>query len=233
MNNNPKNKKISFVHIARFSTMLLLPLSVFLIAGKWDWWQVWVYIIITILAAIISRRIALKYHPDLLLERAKFRENTGVPHWDRILVYLVVYLPMVTLIVAALDYRFGWSEERNILTNLLGILMIISGSAFATWAFAVNQFFSSIVRIQADRGHHVIESGPYRIVRHPGYLGGLISMVGLPLLTGSRWAGIPCIVGSAAILLRTYLEDRFLRKELPGYADYAHRVIHRIIPGIW
>lgn len=233
MNLNQKKGTLSFVHISRFLIVILLPLSVFLIAGRWNWWQIWVYLIVTILAAVISRQIALKNHPDLIQERAKFRENKGIPTWDRILVYLVVYLPLFTLFVAALDNRLGWSGKSSLAVNVIGILLIVAGSAFSTWAFAVNQYFSSIVRIQTDRGHHVIEAGPYSIIRHPGYFGGLLAMVGLPFLTGSMWAWIPCIAGMISILLRTYLEDRFLWKELPGYEDYSNRVKHRIIPGIW
>lgn len=227
------SRKLRVVDVLRFVFVLALPFSLFLIAGRWNWWQAWVYILVSMLASLISRQLVIKKHPDLLFERAKFTSHEGVPAWDRYLVYLVVYLPMLILVVAALDLRYGWSEKGSLAAHLIGLIMILIGSALASWAFYTNQFFSSITRIQKDRGHYVIDQGPYALMRHPGYAGGLISMIALPIFTGSVWAWIPCAMGMIAILLRTYLEDRFLQKELPGYSDYAGRVKFRIIPGIW
>ena len=97
----------------------------------------------------------------------------------------------------------------------------------------VNRFFSGTVRIQTERGHRVVTGGPYRFVRHPGYLGGVISYLAMPLILGSAWAYIPAAVGMAVTAIRAALEDRTLKKELPGYLEYTQATRYRLIPGIW
>jgi protein-S-isoprenylcysteine O-methyltransferase Ste14 len=96
-----------------------------------------------------------------------------------------------------------------------------------------NRFFSAVVRIQTDRGHVVVSDGPYRVMRHPGYAGGMLSYLASPLLLSSLWMFIPAVLTVAAMVARTALEDRTLRAELPGYADYARRVRYRLLPGLW
>jgi protein-S-isoprenylcysteine O-methyltransferase Ste14 len=110
---------------------------------------------------------------------------------------------------------------------------MLAGAALAQWAVLANPYFSAVVRIQEDRGHTVVSSGPYRFVRHPGYAGGLLFNLGLPLVLGSWWAGIPAFALAALTVLRTAWEDRTLRRKLPGYADYASRTRHWFIPGLW
>ena len=111
--------------------------------------------------------------------------------------------------------------------------MISLGYAFASWAMAENRFFSSVVRIQMDRGHEVCDTGPYRLVRHPGYAGSIPPLFGIVLALGSTWALIPAAVATVITLVRTVLEDRTLQEELPGYRDYAKRVPYRLIPGLY
>jgi protein-S-isoprenylcysteine O-methyltransferase Ste14 len=97
----------------------------------------------------------------------------------------------------------------------------------------VNKFFEPFVRIQTDRGHRVIDTGPYALVRHPGYVFGYLSFLGIPLALGSLWALIPAILTGSLLVLRTIWEDQMLREELPGYKEYAQRVRYRLVPGIW
>jgi protein-S-isoprenylcysteine O-methyltransferase Ste14 len=97
----------------------------------------------------------------------------------------------------------------------------------------VNRFFSSVVRIQKDRGHQVVKTGPYRFVRHPGYTGMVAFTLATPLILGSRWAFVPAAITVGVMLLRTFLEDRTLHKELKGYAEYARTVRHKLVPAIW
>jgi protein-S-isoprenylcysteine O-methyltransferase Ste14 len=139
-----------------------------------------------------------------------------------------VSFPLV--IVAGLDHRFGWSPVFPLWLIVLGFLLISLGYAFAAWALIENRFFSSVVRIQADRGHVVCDSGPYRIVRHPGYAGNMLALPGMVLALSSMWTLIPAAVAVIIVVIRTVLEDRTLQDELPGY---AHRVCHRLIPGIY
>ena len=168
---------------------------------------------------------------DLIAERARVGE--GTKDWDRVLGSLSIFLVTPgALIVAGLDERFGWSQI-GLVVQLLAAGFVILGSALTVWAMASNRYFSGTVRIQTDRGHAVVSAGPYRLVRHPAYLAWCISAPAIPLMLGSLWGLIPSVLGICALLLRTHLEDRTLREELPGYQDYARRVRYRLLPGVW
>lgn len=116
---------------------------------------------------------------------------------------------------------------------MAGFIFIAFGYAFTAWALTENRFFSSVVRIQTERGHVVCDSGPYRFVRHPGYAGNIIPLFGIVLALGSVWTLIPAVVAFIITVIRTVLEDRTLQEELPGYRDYAQRVRYRLMPGIY
>ena len=136
-------------------------------------------------------------------------------------------------IVAGLDHRFVWSPAFPLWLIVLGFILTSLGYAFAAWAMAENRFFSSVVRIQTDRGHAVCDSGPYGLVRHPGYAGNIPPLLGIVLALGSVWALIPAVATLIIAVVRTALEDQTLQEELPGYRDYARRVRYRLIPGIY
>ena len=137
------------------------------------------------------------------------------------------------VIVAGLDHRFGWSPVFPLWLIVLGFFLISLGYALAVWALVENRFFSSVVRIQTDRGHVVCDSSPYRIVRHPGYAGNILPLLGIVLALGSLWTLIPAAVALVIAVIRTALEDRTLQEELPGYQEYARRVRYRLFPGIY
>ena len=136
-------------------------------------------------------------------------------------------------IIAGLDHRCRWSAVFPTWLNILGLVMVSFGYGFAVWALIENPYFSSTVRIQRDRGHVVCDTGPYRIVRHPGYAGNILPLAGIVLALGSVWTLIPALVAFIIVAIRTALEDRTLQEELPGYRDYARRVRYRLIPGIY
>ncbi len=225
---SPKNwARVIIVH-------LLIPL-VLLICG-WDlsWWQAWIYSAVIVIAGIGPRMWAEKKHPGLLAERGKFGKDQNVKSWDKVLAPLMaVSVSFPLFIVAGLDHHFGWSPLFPAWLNILGFIIIVSGYAFAGWAIVENRFFSSMVRIQTDRGHMVCDSGPYRIVRHPGYAGNIIALPGIVLALGSAWTIIPVIVAVIIAVIRTSLEDKTLQEELPGYRDYERRVRYRWIPGVF
>jgi len=167
-------------------------------------------------------------------ERLAFDNASGVKSWDKVLAPLMavsVGFPLV--IVAGLDHRYGWSPVFPLWMNILGLILIAVGYAFAVWALVENRFFSSVVRIQTDRGHVVCDTGPYRIVRHPGYAGNILPLLGIVLALSSVWTLIPAAVALIIAVIRTALEDQTLQEELPGYRDYARRVRYRLIPGIY
>ena len=154
--------------------------------------------------------------------------------WDKVLAPLMALsLGYPMLIVAGLDHRYGWSPVFPPWLIVIGFILITLGYAFAAWALVENRFFFSVVCIQMDRGHRVCDSGPYRIVRHPGYAGNILPLLGIVLALGSLWTLIPAAVALIIAIIRTVLEDHTLREELPGYREYAQRVPYRLIPGIY
>jgi len=199
----------------------------------WDlcWWQGWLYSAVIVVAGIGPRMWVEKKRPGLMAERGKFGKAQNVKSWDKVLAPLMaVSISFPLVIVAGLDHLFGWSPVFPTWLNILGFILIVLGYTFAGWAFAENRFFSTVVRIQTDRGHMVCDSGPYRIVRHPGYAGNFLALPGIVLALGSVWTIIPVIVALIITVIRTTLEDKTLQEELPGYRDYAHRVHYRLIP---
>jgi protein-S-isoprenylcysteine O-methyltransferase Ste14 len=213
---------------------LLIPLVLLVCGGDFGWWQAWVYSLLIVAAGIGGRIWAERRHPGLLAERQNIEKIQSAKAWDKVLAPLMalsVVFPLV--IVAGLDHRYGWSPVFPLWLIVLGFILISLGYAFAVWALVENRFFSSVVRIQADRGHVVCDSGPYRIVRHPGYAGNIPPLLGIVLALGSVWTLIPAVVALIIAVIRTALEDQTLQEELPGYRDYARRVRYRLIPGIY
>ncbi len=141
--------------------------------------------------------------------------------------------PLVIVLVAGLDHRFGWTPPIPGALSAFGLALVVLGYGLGTWAMAVNRFFSAVVRIQKDRGQTVVTDGPYQLVRHPAYAGGLLASVGVPLLLGSGWSLLPSVLVAAALVARTRVEDRTLIKELEGYQGYAEQVRYRLFPLIW
>ncbi|XOF35068.1 MAG: methyltransferase family protein [Candidatus Electrothrix sp. YB6] len=171
---------------------------------------------------------------EVTAERQNMEKVQGAKAWDKVLAPLMalsVSFPLV--IVAGLDHRFGWSPVFPLWLIMLGFLLISIGYAFAEWALIENRFFSSVVRIQVDRGHVVCDSGPYRIVRHPGYAGNMLALPGIVLALGSVWTLIPVVIAIIIAVIRTKIEDRTLHEELRGYKVYVRRVRYRLIPGIY
>ncbi len=214
---------------------LLIPLVLLICGWDFGWWQAWVYSLLIVAASIGGRIWAERRHPGLLAERQNIEKIQVAKAWDKVLAPLMALMsigfPLV--IVAGLDHRFGWSPVFPLWIIVLGIILITLGYAFSMWALVENRFFSSVVRIQADRGHVVCDSGPYRIVRHPGYAGYILPLLGIVLALGSLWTLIPAAVALVIAVIRTALEDRTLQEELPGYQEYARRVRYRLFPGIY
>jgi protein-S-isoprenylcysteine O-methyltransferase Ste14 len=169
-----------------------------------------------------------------MAERQNIENIQNAKAWDKVLAPLMavsIVFPMV--IVAGLDHRYNWSPDFPLWLIVIGFILISLGYAFAAWALVENRFFSSVVRIQTDRGHVVCDSGPYRFVRHPGYAGNIPPLFGIVIALGSVWTLIPAAVALIITVIRTVLEDQTLQEELPGYRDYARRVRSRLIPGIY
>lgn len=229
-----RDKKISIGTIIAALMYLLMTFLPLAISGEWDWWQGWTLGAMSIFFSVISRLLTAIKNPDLLVERSRYTSAEGIKEWDRRLVPIIsMYLPILSYIVLGLDKRFGWTQPFSPMVIWTGFILIILGFIFSTWAMLENRYFSAVVRIQSDRGHQVIQSGPYRIIRHPGYAGGIVSYLAIPLFMNSWWGYIPMLAACILVVLRTYLEDQVLKSELTGYAEYAQRTRYRLLPCVW
>jgi protein-S-isoprenylcysteine O-methyltransferase Ste14 len=199
-------------------------------AGRLDWPMAWVYMVI-----LIASTVALLALGDREMLQVRAGKEKGAKKWDRFLAMIsfLLFWPVST-VVAGLDYgRLHLSPSIPMPVRLIALLAFAFGLAFSVWAMIANKFFVRFVHIQEEREHTVIMNGPYAYVRHPGYAGSLLSFISLPVALGSLWALLPASVGLSLWVVRIYLEDRTLHKELDGYKQYACCVRWRLIPGIW
>jgi protein-S-isoprenylcysteine O-methyltransferase Ste14 len=213
--------------------VVAMPLLPMIISGAWDWWEAWTYAALTFLGFVISRGLASRRHPDILDERARSMSLQGAKAWDKVLAPVVALGSFVILIVAGVDKLNNWTAPYSITAKLATVIVIVLGYMLGTWALVENKFFSGVVRIQSDRGHRVVTTGPYRFIRHPGYAGALWTYLAMPILLDSTWAFIPALLLIGILVLRTSLEDRTLQAELPGYKEYTKTTRYRLLPGIW
>ena len=207
-------------------------LCLFLAAGRLDIFRAWLLLGIDYLGVVVISLIFWKLVPELANQRATIKEGTKA--WDEVFLAFCFTISLIAFpIVAGLDVgRYHWSE-LHINYAIVGVILFALCVAFGSWAIVVNRFFETTVRIQTDRGHKVITSGPYRFVRHPGYLAAIVGSLAAPLILGSLWAFAPVVAGALLFTARTALEDRTLRQELAGYPEYASRTRFRLLPGIW
>lgn len=214
------------------SALLLLFLGavLFLSAGRLDWPMAWAYLVSY--AAIGAVAFAV-LDRDLILERS--RPTPGAARSDVILASVAaVWLLVLPPLVAGLDVgRFHWSPPLPSTLRVAGLAFFVIANLLGLWAMRHNPFFSDFVRIQSERGHHVVSDGPYAHIRHPGYAFGTLAFLAVPVALGSLWALLPALVGTALIAIRAVREERTLLHGLPGYGDYMARVRWRLLPGVW
>lgn len=213
--------------------VLIFPLLPLLVSGDWGWIEGWLLVALFIPGFFLSRIMAAKKNPDIIAERAQSFEMKEAKSWDRVLAPLVAYGILFVLLTAGVDRRFALSPPFHAVVRACGFFLILAGFIFGSWALVENKFFSGVVRIQKDRGHKVVDSGPYRFVRHPGYSGSVLMYLATPILLNSLWAFIPAVMFTIVLIIRTILEDSTLQCELDGYAQYTTRTRYRLLPGIW
>ena len=217
----------SIIFLVIFAAVLFVP------AGRIDWLAGWAFLGLFIIGTGVIAIWARRNDPDLVAERQTAAQAENVKPWDRVIMAVYTVVLLVMLILAAVDAgRFGWSHVPTGV-RILGWLGL--GVAFViVWrVMAENTYLSERVRIQEERGHQVVTTGPYKYVRHPMYVGIIIAVLSVPLVLGSWWALIPAGLIAALFIIRTVLEDRTLNEELPGYQDYAEQVRFKLIPGVW
>ena len=217
--------------IASYVGILVFASFVFLGAWKLFYWQGLLYVVLALVGATLSH-VLVPAGAQITAQRAR-EANAGQP-WDRRLLGAMALVNVITFVVAGLDSgRFGWSGSVPLAVTVVGATIMVAGQTVFAVAKRENEFFSSTVRIQSERGHRVCDTGLYRFVRHPGYLGMLTSQLAFPLVMGSWWALVPTLLAAALLVVRTVLEDRFLMRELNGYSDYAARTRWRLVPGVF
>jgi protein-S-isoprenylcysteine O-methyltransferase Ste14 len=211
-------------------TIIVMAVLLFATAGTLSWPLGWWFIVAFVLCVLVAMAIIWRANPELFTARS--RVQPGTKSWDYIFLILVVAGFILMPLVAGLDFRYGWSAVPGWVV-VLGYVLFVLSFAGQTWPQAVNRHFEPGVRIQQDRGQTVIDTGPYAIVRHPGYISGALLALSIPLMLASWWALVPALVATLALAIRTPLEERTLRAELPGYTEYTQRVRYRWVPGVW
>ncbi len=225
------NKVLARYIIRETMGIVVMGVALFWSAGTLNWWPAWAALAVMALWSAGTAAVILQRNPDLLAERLGPRK--GAKSWDLAIMSTLGLIQLARYIVAGLDHRFGWSGDFPLLAQIIALIAGGLGYALMVWSTAVNAFFSQIVRIQKEKGHKVVTSGPYRYVRHPGYLGALIFELTIGILLGSWWVFGISLFGAFLLVLRTSLEDRTLLNELAGYSEYARKVRYRLITGIW
>ncbi len=207
----------------------LLAVVMFLPAGI-GWRNGWIFLTVFLLQMRIAAVYIWQTNPDLFVARSKMQK--GTKGWDRVVFYILQFTLLGEFVVAAFDERYHWSAAP-VWVVVLGYLLFTAGMVGCFWVLSVNKFAEMSVRIQTERGHKVIDTGPYAVVRHPMYVACFLLFPGIALALGSFWALIPAALVSVVLVVRTVFEDRTLQEELAGYREYAERVRYRLIPGVW
>jgi protein-S-isoprenylcysteine O-methyltransferase Ste14 len=206
--------------------------SLWLAAGRLNWIRGWIWVGVAVIGMMLVGVIVQRRNPGLLEQRTRWRRK-DTKRFDKI--FLAIYAPLIMIqpALAALDAaRYHWTSIPFGFVYV-GVVLFVLAAVMILWALVVNPFAESTVRIQTDRGHRVITSGPYRFVRHPMYVGMIAMYFGTPLILGSVWALGLSVVVAGLVIARTALEDSTLRRELAGYQEFAAGTRYRLLPGIW
>jgi protein-S-isoprenylcysteine O-methyltransferase Ste14 len=213
-------------------TMVILAAMLFVTAGTIDWPGAWILLIGSSALGLLSAYIIAGHDPQLMRERMRGPIQREQKPWDKRLLVVILVLCASMPIVAGLEYRAGTSD-MPVWLEVLGAVGIAVGLYMFHIVMETNSYATAVVRIQNERGHKVISTGPYAFVRHPMYSGAIFYFLGMGLLLGSWWAVTIAVVVIGLFGLRAVWEENTLKDELPGYADYAERVRYRLVPGVW
>lgn len=224
-----KKARTQMVLRALLAPVLMVGL-LFLVAGTWYYWQAWIYLIINMILLVLMSTVL---SPNAELVEERLNPKQGMKGWDKFYFAVTTPLYVIALLLAGLDQRFDWTTNMPLTIYWASIVIYVLGQAIFQWARYTNQYFSSVVRIQTDRGQTVCKDGPYKYVRHPGYVGGFLFTITIGLVLGSWYATIPQVIAALMLVWRTAREDRTLQTELPGYAEFANETKYRLMPGVW
>ena len=225
-------RELLHAFVALAVTLLIMAALLFLAAGTLDWLHGWLFMLVFCGLILVSIGALWQLNPEIFVARAR-PTGEGTKGWDRVLMTILLVAYAAIFPVAGLDDgRFHWTSVSAWLVAL-GYVLVITGFAGVAWAEAVNRHFEPSVRIQSDRNHTVVNTGPYAYVRHPGYVAGSLLAVGAAWALGSWWALLPAAIVVVAMVVRTNLEDATLQRELPGYAEFVAKTRFKWMPGVW
>ncbi len=229
MNNNVKTWLLLIVRTLFFAVALLWP------AGTWQWWEAWIIIGLWTVFGVVLTHYLLQHDPALLAERMKFMPlDKDQKVWDKVIMLLFFIAAIGLYILPGFDVvRYGWSEPLPVRMKILAMLVHLPCFLFLGWVMRENTYLSQVVKIDKDRDHQVVTTGPYALVRHPMYTVVIVLLFALPVALGSRYTLILAVFLTLLLIIRTSLEDRTLHEELEGYSEYAKQTRYRLIPGIW
>lgn len=218
-------------YIGGIVVMAVFCAALFWAAGDVGWAVGWAYIGLLTVGEAVRTLLVVQKDPEIIRRRGETGE--GTQGWDKVMLSLFGLAYLAEIAVAAFDARHGWSGGP-LWMMWVGIALYLLYLVAMTWTMRTNRHFEKTVRIQRDRDHRVIDSGPYSVVRHPGYVATIVGFIfSAPFLLLSWWAIVPAALAALALAVRTALEDRFLQANLDGYREYAGRVRYRLVPGIW
>ena len=233
MNNEERNSVVRQLIVQTLLWLAITGALLFAAAGTVRWPEAWAYLGLWLAGAVVSGSLLVQKNPDILKERMRSPMQSQQKRWDRPLLVAIFGGWAALQIVAGLDaVRYGWSH-MPLWLEIAGALAVVLGIYVFHIVMLENSYASPVVKVDAERGHRVVSSGPYAWVRHPMYAGAILYFLGTALLLGSWYAFAIGIVLIVIIALRAVWEEETLRAELPGYADYASRVKYRLVPGVW
>lgn len=218
-----------FIRMSLFSVALMWP------AGIWQWWEAWIVVGLWSVFGVVLTRFLLRHDPELLAERMKLvplQKDQKV--WDKVIMLLFFITGIALYIIPGFDVvRYQWSEPLPLWMKILAMIVHLPCFVMLGRVMRENTYLSQVVKIDKERSHQVVTSGPYALVRHPMYTVIIILLFAVPVALGSRYAVILAVFLTVLLIVRTYFEDRTLHAELPGYPEYAKQTPYRLIPGVW
>jgi len=214
--------------------VVFLLVILFGVSGRLDWIHAWVYLALVAAFMIMRANSLTGEDEDMLLERMRAFRKENIQSWDKVLAPLVAVAgPVAILLACAMETRYHWPPPVPVWISVVAFCVYVAGFQFSRRAMMENRFFSAVARVQTDRGHKLVDTGPYSRVRHPGYAGAMVFHMATPLALGSLWGVIPAVITAVLLVIRAWLEDRFLAVELDGYREYSRRVTSRLVPRVW
>lgn len=205
----------------------IMALIIILPAGRWSYWQGWMYILTLIIPMFFIFGYLLKNDPALLERRMRMREKEAV---QRKIISLSYFYFLAAFILPGLDVHFGWSNVPPFV-SIVADVFVFAGYMVFFWVLVTNSFVSRVVEVESNQ--KLVSTGPYALVRHPMYTGVIVMYLASPVALGSYWALLPAVLIVPLLIARIYNEEQVLLRDLPGYKEYTQSVIFRLIPGVW